>query len=114
MDQPHLGHKRPRPGLQRLYWCPSCLNLGSRVHLTSRHVFESCPAVEGVRKDLGITSFINSCLEAGRSRARAYKNFLLGLDGRNNKVEPKDYLERGASLKELTDAWLESWGQADD
>jgi len=84
------------------------------VHLTSRHVFESCPAVEGVRKDLGITSFINSCLEAGRSRARAYKNFLLGLDGRNNKVEPKDYLERGASLKELTDAWLESWGQADD
>ena len=62
---------------------------------------------------MGITSFINSCLEAGRSRARAYKNFLLGLDERN-KVESKYYLERGACLKKLTYAWLDSWGQADD
>jgi len=84
------------------------------VHLSSRHVFESCPAVADVRKDLGISTFINSCLEAGRSRARAFKNFLLGLDENNNKVDLKDYLERGACLKELTDAWLDSWGQADD
>ena len=63
---------------------------------------------------MGITSFINSCLEAGRSRAQAYKNFLLGLDESNDMVDPKDYLERGACLKELTDAWLDSWGQADD
>ena len=41
MDQPHLGHKQPRPGLQRLFWCPSCLSLGSRVHLTSRHNLNS-------------------------------------------------------------------------
>ena len=48
------------------------------------------------------------------SRARAFKNFLLGLDESNDKVDLKDYLERGACLKELTDAWLDSWGQADD
>ena len=53
---------------------------------------------------MGISTFINSCLEAGRSRARAFKNFLLGLDESNDKVDLKDYLERGACLKELTDA----------
>ena len=37
MDQPHLGHKMPRPGQHRLSWCPSCLNEGRLVPLTSRH-----------------------------------------------------------------------------
>ena len=131
MDQPHLGHKMPRPGMQRLTWCPSCFNDGSNVTLTSRqlciltlysrnqtlptrHVLENCPAVEQCRRQLGIRAFLDGCLSAGRSRARAYKNYILGLDENNLKVDLKTHLDRGASLQLLTDAWLETWEESDD
>jgi len=114
MDQPHLGHKMPRPGQHRLSWCPRCLNEGRLVPLTSRHVLDNCPSVEHIRRELGIRSFLDSCLRAGRSRAKAYKNYLLGLDKDNIKVDLKSYLARGAHLQELTDAWLETWEERSD
>jgi len=114
MDQPHLGHKMPRPGLQRLTWCPSCFSDGSNVTLTSRHVLEDCPAIEQSRRQLGIRSFLDGCLSAGRSRAKAFKNYILGFDENNQKVDLKTHLARGACLQLLTDAWLETWEESDD
>ena len=131
MDQPHLGHKMPRPGLERLTWCPSCINNGINVRLTSRqlyiqslyshnqtvptrHVLENCPAVELSRQQVGIRAFLDGCLSAGRSRARAYKNYILGLDENNMKVDLKTHLARGACLQQLTAAWLETWEESND
>ena len=39
MDQPFLGHKAPRPGRARLFWCPACwTSVGPSAKLTSRHI----------------------------------------------------------------------------
>ena len=124
MDQPFLGHKAPRPGRERLAWCPACWSsAGPLAPLTSRHksspdsfdyfqlrhVLETCPAVEQTRVILGIRAFLNDCLKAGRSRASAYKFYILGMDEIGNKVDLQTHLKRGASLHQLTDAWLETW-----
>ena len=39
MDQPFLGHKAPRPGRARLFWCPACwTSVGPSAQLSSRHI----------------------------------------------------------------------------
>ena len=34
---------------------------------------------------MGIRSFLDGCLSAGRSRAKAFKNYILGFDENNQK-----------------------------
>ena len=122
MDQPFLGHKAPRPGRARLYWCPACWTsvgptLFKAFNFTSdpffnvkpRHVLESCPAVNLKREELGIKAFLDGCLQAGRSMATAFKLFILGLDEDRKKVDLETHMKRGASLHELTEAWLSTW-----
>ena len=126
VDQPYLGHKAPRPGRERFFWCPACWTadgptapLSSRHIFTSdscnnvqpRHVLESCSAITVTRVSLGIQEFLDDCLQAGRSRASAYKFYLLGLDKNGFKIDLALHLKRGACLRELTDAWLETWDE---
>ena len=61
------------------------------------------------RIELGIQAFLDECLLAGRSRATAYKSYILGLDKNGDKVDLAAYLKRGASLHELTESWLSTW-----
>ena len=63
------------------------------------------------RVSLGIQEFLDDCLQAGRSRASAYKFYLLGLDKNGFKIDLALHLKRGACLRELTDAWLETWDE---
>ena len=99
--------------------CPSPpgINNSSNLFIGSYITFlvlDNCPSVELVRRKLGIRSFLDSCLGAGRSRAKAYRNYLMGQDKDNIKVDLKSHLARGAHLQELTDAWLETWEERSD
>ena len=130
MDQPYLGHKAPRPGRERLSWCPACWTSdGPSAPLSSRHSFsvisldddvklrhvlESCSAVEGTRVALGIRRFLDGCLQAGRSRASAYRHYVLGLDKNGDRIDLAIHLERGASLYKLTETWLNVWEDPGD
>ena len=79
-----------------------------------RHVLESCTAVEFTRETLGIRAFLDDCRQAGRSRATAYKYYLLGFDKNGVKVDLALYFKRGSSLKELTESWLSTWEDPED
>ena len=72
-------------------------------------MLESCTAVDEKRVELGIQDFLDVCLQAGRSRATAYKNYILGLDHNGDKVDLGNHLKRGASLREMTESWLATW-----
>ena len=50
-----------------------------------------------------------SALQAGRSRATAFKYFIMGFDKNGVKVDLAFHLERGAKLQELTESWLSKW-----
>ena len=130
MDQPYLGHKALRPGRERLSRCPACWTcdgpsapLSSRHSFTllnsdndakSRHVLESCNAAVETRAALGIQDFLDGCLQAGRSRASAYRHYVLGLDKNGDKIDIETHLKRGASLHKLTETWLSTWEDSDD
>ena len=85
------------------------LNLQPIVNVLPRHVLESCSAVELTRVSLGIRAFLDDCLQAGRSRATAFKYFIMGFDKNGVKVDLAFHLERGAKLQELTESWLSKW-----
>ena len=74
---------------------------------------ESCPAVDLKREELGIKAFLDGCLQAGRSMATAFRHFILGFDEDGEKVDLEAHLKRGASLHELTEAWLSTWEDPD-
>merc|ERR1719219_3231947 len=115
MDQAFLGHKAPRPGRETLFWCPACVSpVEPGTPLTSRHVLEDCPSVEGTRMRLGITEFLESCLQAGRSRKTAYKFYVMGMDEHGARVDCGTHLRRGASLRKLTEDWLQIWEDPDN
>ena len=138
MDQPHLGHKLPRPGYSRLgLYLPCHLNGPSNRYgisplfcsflsilltlrlswcpacfgnlLTSRHVLQDCVAVEEVRVREGIRTFLNDCKIAGRSSATAYRLYVTGEDAFGSKIATEEHLQRGGCLSRLTDEWLDLW-----
>ena len=130
MDQPYLGHKAPRPGRERLSWCPACWTsdgpsapLSSRHSftlvsvdddVTPRHVLESCAAVEETRVALGIRDFLDGCLQVGRSRASAYRLYVCGFDKNGDKIDVALHFKRGACLHKLTEMWLSTWEDPED
>ena len=61
------------------------------------------------RAELGIKAFLDECLQAGRSRASAFKYYIMGFDKMGNKIDIADHLKRGASLNKLTEMWLSTW-----
>ena len=79
-----------------------------------RHVLESCSAVELTRETLGIRAFLDGCRQAGRSRATAYKYYVMGFDKNGLKVDLALYFKRGSSLQELTETWLSTWEDPED
>ena len=84
---------------------PGIFPLKNYLITSNRHVLETCTAVEPKRVALGIREF----LEAGRSRATAYKSYILGLNKNGHQVDPSLHLKRGSCLQELTDTWLSTW-----
>ena len=129
MDQPPLGHKAPRPGLDgRLALCPACPGLhrapspmSSRHaililisnYVFCRHVFLECTAIESVRKQEGIRSFLDACSNAGLSSVASVRYYISGLDTKGVKIPVKDHLSRGRSLINITEGWLSIWEPMD-
>ena len=110
MDQPDLGHKKPRQDGVRHATCPACAGMvETPVTLTSRHVLMDCMAVEAVRMKEGIRAFFVDCRAAGRSDATAYAYYVTGKDCSGGAVPVVGHLQRGASLARLQERWLATW-----
>ena len=77
-------------------------------------MLEDCVGVSPVRRAEGITKFLDDCLKEGRSRALAYKFYVMGKDCNGDQIPVKDHLERGGSLSRLTEAWLDLWYEEAD
>ena len=77
-------------------------------------MLESCSAVEMTRMALWIQYFLHECLQAGRSRASAYRHYVLGLDKNRDKIDTEMQMQRGGNLHKLTEAWLNTWENTDD
>ena len=77
-------------------------------------MLESCAAVVETRVALGIKYFLDGCHQAGRSRASAYRYYVLGLDKNGDKIDLETHLKRGASLHKLTETWLSIWEDPED
>ena len=65
--------------------------------------------MEETRVELGIREFLKDCLQAGRSRATAFKYYIMGFDKSGNKIDLNNHLMRGSSLNHLTETWLSTW-----
>ena len=131
MDQPPLSikHQDQLARLEgRLALCPSCPGLhrapspmSSRHaililisnYVFCRHVFLECPAIESVRKQEGIRSFLDACSNAGLSSVASVRYYISGLDTKGVKIPVKDHLSRGRSLINITEGWLSIWEPMD-
>lgn len=95
-------------------WCPACSHLTpARTKLTSRHVFECCPAAQEERIKLGIIVFLTSYRAAGRSAAAAFFDYVNGFQVDGEKVCMDEHLSRGEALLQLTDSWAATWEMQD-
>ena len=72
-------------------------------------MLEECVAVSPVRDSEGITSFFESCKEAGLGKTASYSAFVMGKDSKGVQIPVKEHLTRGGTLSRLTDAWLATW-----
>ena len=128
MDQVHLGNKRPRLGMAKLVHCPAYRGiLETPLALSSGHVLLDCMAVEGISIDMhnplnilaltgsrireGISEFLRSCEEAGRSRSSTMYLYVHGRNPDGKVIDAKEHLRRGTSLDNLVKMWLYTWGQ---
>ena len=75
-----------------------------RIHFP---FFTICP---GTRIREGIRDFLDECAKAGRSEKSAHFLYVNGMDCVGVKVPVQVHLQRGASLRRLTDMWLDTWG----
>ena len=132
MDQVPLGHKAPRPGYARQFWCPTCRGLlENPLALSTGHVLLECLAVEGTCKENfflsfmhahcpgtrfreGIRLFLDECAAVGRSNKSALYLYGNGFDPKRSRIPVQDHLKKGSSLATLTDVWLSTWGADDE
>ena len=109
LNQVDLGRYVVRPGHRyQQETCPLCTNTVPKVN-SPFHIVMECPYLKDIRKVTGVTSFINmSCLQ-GSSPEEAYRDFLCarGLDGK--LVGRAECVQRGESLKAITDIYLSMW-----
>ena len=71
-------------------------------------MFLDCVAVAGARDELGISHFISEAREQGKSANTAFVLFVNGLDVHGAK-DTADHEQRGLLLRELQEAWTQSW-----
>ena len=74
------------------------------------HVAFFCPSVENVRKnDTELRFFRNNCHIKGFSEDYTFSLYVNGKDWNENFVEPEEFMNRGADLQLVLDAWLSKW-----
>ena len=98
-----LGNKAPRPGKERIKYCPLCWP--ATVVLSEKHVLVSCPSVLRVRRESGLSSVLGQLLLEGLSEDNAYSHYVTGLDSVGRKVAKQLHLQRGLAMGEVIEAW---------
>ena len=102
-----LGNKAPRPGRMRQRHCPLCLPV--QTEISEKHVLTSCPSMEQIRRETGVTAVINSLRFVGHEEEEAFYYYVNGMDGAGKKVDKSTYLQRGEAMREVLDGWLSLW-----
>ena len=86
------GDKQPRDGQHRRPLCPVC---PMRAPNTGLHMLFCCSSLSGLRKETGITGFINLCAWKNYSLEETYDLFVNGESHDKSPVPVDAYLERG-------------------
>ena len=98
-----LGNICPLPGRERFSACPRCL---VPVPCTEEHVLFDCASIQGVRIVTGLALFKTLAVVRGLSTAEMFQIFVRGLDLQKKPIAIAEYLERGAAITEMRNAWL--------
>ena len=88
--------------------CPLCINTVPQLN-TPFHIVMQCPYLKDIRKVTGISTFMNLSLLQGLSPESAYNRFLTARDLENKTVGREVCVQRGNSLKAVTDIYLSLW-----
>ena len=106
-----LGNRAPvTVGGPRQLLCPVCP--GDKLNQLGQkndelHLLTQCNAVESVRRETGLSSFLNQGRLHGLSDTSLFSLYVNGLDLRGNPVSKFDYLFRGRVVKSLVEAFLD-------
>ena len=88
--------------------CPLCVNTVPQLN-TPFHVVMQCPYLNMIRKVTGISTFMNLSMLQGLSPEAAYERFLTARDLEDKTVGRSVCVQRGFSLKSVTDIYLSLW-----
>ena len=70
-----------------------------------------CGATARIRRATGLSLYFSSCSIKGLSAAKAYSNFVLGLDCKGEEISMADYRERGRTLAAVFKSVMgDHWG----
>ena len=86
--------------------CPEDGAVNSDLHCVSE-----CGATARIRRATGLSLYFSSCSIKGLSAAKAYSNFVLGLDCKGEEISMADYRERGRTLAAVFKSVMgDHWG----
>lgn len=104
-----LGKHVLRAGHRTLQeFCPLCVNTVPQPN-SPFHIVMQCPSLKDIRKVTGISSFMNLSMLQGLSEVAAYERFLTARDLEDKAVGREVCVQRGNSLKSVTDIYLSMW-----
>ena len=104
-----LGRHVLRVGHRSLQeYCPLCVNTVPKPN-SPFHIVMQCPSLNDIRKVTGISTFMNLSMLQGLSEEAAYERFLTSRDLQDKAVGRDVCVQRGNSLKSVTDIYLSLW-----
>ena len=109
LNQVDLGRHVVRVGhVTQQEQCPLCVNTVPQPN-TPFHIVMQCPYLKEIRKVTGISMFMNMSMLQGLSAEAAYQRYLTARDLQGKTVGRAVCVERGWSLKYVTDKYLSLW-----
>ena len=77
--------------------------------LSEQHVLTSCPAVERLRRETGVSHVFNGLRLVGLEEDEAFYRYTNGIDFNGDLIGRDIFLTRGEAMGEVLDAWLSLW-----
>ena len=107
LENEGLGNKHPVNGYPRKQFCPVCPTYD--VLISGPHVLFFCSALDSLRRETGIKTFIESCTTNDLTWEETYFSYVNGLDSSKNAVPPNVHLERAKNMFLMRALWLSKW-----
>ena len=107
LENEGLGNKHPVSGYPRRQFCPVCPEHG--IPISGPHVLFFCSALDSLRSETGIKTFIQSCAKNDLTWEEAYFSYINGRDASKNDVLPYVHLERAKTMFMMRALWLSKW-----